>query len=76
MRYTVKYLRYVLLGVIGIIMCIGWAVGGLSLIVGFVGSLAESEVGYLILVPVGLFCGFLGFTAFDIINHLVDKWRL
>lgn len=76
MKYTIKYLRYVLLAVLGIIYVFGWAAGGVGVIIGLIGFMAKCDPSYLVLVVVGLFCGFMGFVAFDISNDLVNKWRL
>ena len=76
MKYTIKYLRYVLLALLGIIYTFGWAAAVVGVITGLIGFLAECDPSYLILVVVGLFCGFMGFVAFDISNDLVNKWRL
>ena len=76
MKYTIKYLRYVLLAVLGLIYVFGWVTGGVGVIIGLIGFLAECDPSYLILVIVGLFCGFMGFVALDISNDLVNRWRL
>ena len=76
MKYTAKYLRYVLLTVLGIIYVFGWATGAVGIIIGLIGFLAECNPSFLILVVAGIFSGFMGFVAFDISNDLVNKWRL
>lgn len=76
MKYTVKYLKYVLLAILGTIYVFGWAAGGVSIIIGLIGFLAETELSCLALVLAGLFCGFMGFVAFDTSNYLVNRWRL
>ena len=76
MKYTIKYIRFVLLAVLGIIYVFGWAIGAVGIIIGLIGFLAECNPSYLILVAAGIFGGFMGFVTFDISNDFINKWRL
>ena len=76
MKYTMLYLKYLVIVVLCIIMVIGFILGILCACLGIFGTAQECNLGYLVLLPAGIFFGFMGFVALDCLKHLVDVWEL
>ena len=76
MSYTLLYLKYVVVVILAIIMVISLVCGALLVGVGIFASAQEMNAAYLILIPVGLFFGFMGFVAMDCLKYSIDKWGL
>ena len=75
MKYTKKFLKYTALGLLVIIMLVSFLIGAVCALVGILGISLESDVQYLLLIPVALFCAFMGFIALDCACAFVDKWH-
>jgi hypothetical protein len=76
MTYTVKFLKYTLLGLLVVIMLASFIICAACALAGILGICLEGNVQYLLLIPVALFCAFMGFVAIDCINALADKWHI
>ena len=75
MNYTKKFLKYTALGLLVIIMLASFIIGATCALVGVLGICLEGNVQYLLLIPVALFCAFMGFVALDCACAFVDKWQ-
>lgn len=76
MKYTKLYLKYLVVVILLLITVVSLVLGVLCLGLGVFGPAQELNLGFLIFIPVGLFCGFMGFVALDTFKHLMDKWGL
>lgn len=76
MKYTLLYLRCLVCILLVLIMVASLVIGCFSIFGAIVGSLSDMNPEYLILLPVGIFAGFMGFVAFDAFVALIEKWRL
>lgn len=76
MKYTTLYLKYLVVVILLLLTVLFLALGVLCLGLGIFGPAQELNPGFLIFIPVGLFCGFAGFVAFDAFKHLMEKWGL
>jgi hypothetical protein len=76
MKYTKLYLKYLVVVILLLITVVFLALGVLCLGLGIFGPAQELNPGFLVFIPVGLFCGFAGFVAFDCFKLLIDKWEL
>lgn len=76
MKYTKLYLKYLVVVILLLITVVSLALGVLCVGLGIFGPAQELNLGFLIFIPVGLFCGFMGFVALDTFKHLMDKWGL
>lgn len=76
MKYTKLYLKYLVVVILLIITVVFLAFGVLCLGLGIFGPAQELNPGFLVFIPVGLFCGFTGFVALDTFKYLMDKWGL
>lgn len=76
MKFTKLYLKYLVVVILLLIAVVGWLLGVLCAGMGVLGAAQELDAGLLILLPVGVFCGFMGFVAFDCFKSLIDKWEL
>jgi hypothetical protein len=74
-KYTVQFLKYTLLGLLVVIMLTGFIIGAVCALFGILGICLEGNVQYLLLIPVALFCAFMGFVAIDCACAFVDKWQ-
>ena len=72
-KYTLLFLKYTVIVILLIIAVIVLALGVLCVGLGIFGPAQELNPGYLIFIPVGLFCGFMGCMAFDMFKLLIDK---
>lgn len=76
MKYTTLYLKYLVVVILLLITVVTLALGALCLGLGIFGTALECNPGFLVFIPVGLFCGCGGFIALDAFKYLMDKWRL
>ena len=76
MEYTKKFLKYTALGLLAIIMLASFIIAGVCALVGILGIAIEGNVQYLLLIPVALFCAFMGFVALDCACALVGRWHI
>jgi hypothetical protein len=76
MKYTTLYLKYTAVVLLLLIAIVSLVLGVLCLGLGIFGPAQELNPGFLVFIPVGLFCGFMGFVAIDTFRHLMDKWEL
>ena len=76
MKYTILYLKYTLAVVLLLIVVISLILGILCAVLGILVSTQQLNPGFLVLIPVGVFCGFIGFAAFDGFKALIKKWGL
>jgi hypothetical protein len=76
MKYTMLYLKYIVVVVLLIITVVMLILGVLCVGLGIFGTAQECNPGFLVFLPVGLFCGFSGFVALDCFKCLMDKWEL
>ena len=74
MEYTKKFLKYTAIGLLIIIMLASFIMGAICALVGILGICLEGNAQYLLLIPVALFCAFIGFVALDCACSFVDKW--
>lgn len=75
MKHTLMYFKIIVLILLCLIMMFGFICRALLAIAGLVGALADKSALPLVLVAVGLFCGFMGFVALDAIEYINDKWE-
>ena len=76
MKFTMLYLKYLVIVILLLIAVAGWLLGALCTGLGVFGAAVECNPGLLVFVPVGAFCGFMGFVAFDCFKSLIEKWEL
>ena len=76
MKYTMLYLKYLVIVILLLITVVSMMLGVLCVALGVFGAAQELDAGLLVLLPVGAFCGFMGFVAFDCFKSLIDKWEL
>ena len=76
MKFTMLYLKYLVIVILLLIAVAGWSLGVLCVALGVLGAAQECNPGFLVFIPVGLFCGFAGFVAFDCFKSLIGKWEL
>ena len=76
MKYTTLYLKYLVIVILLLIAVICAILGVLCVVMGTLGVAQELDANLLVLLPVGVFCGFMGFVAFDCFKLLIDKWEL
>ena len=76
MKCTKKFLKATAIGLLVIIMRASFVVGAACAFGGILGPILEGNVQCLLLIPVALFCAFVGFVIADCINALLDKWNL
>ena len=74
MKYTKKFLKYTVLGLLFIIMLVSFVIGVACALAGIVGLCMTGNVQHLLLVPVALFYAFMGFVALDCACAFADKW--
>jgi hypothetical protein len=74
MKHTLMYLKVIVVVLLCLIVLAGFVLGGLSAIVGLICALVDNSARPLLLVIVGLFCGFMGFVALDALNYIDNKW--
>ena len=76
MKYTKKFLKATAFVLLFAIMLASFAVGAVCALAGTLVPAIEGNIQYLLLIPVALFCAFVGFVIADCINALADKWNL
>ena len=76
MKYTMLYLKYLVVVLLLLLAVIGFVLGLLCAGLGIFGTAQECNISLLVFIPVGVFCGFLGFVALDAFKYLTDKWGL
>ena len=76
MEYTKKFLKATALCLLVIIMLSSFVVGAACAFGGILVPILEGNVQCLLLIPVALFCAFVGFVIVDCINALLDKWDI
>ena len=76
MKCTEKFLKYTVLTILAIIMLISFTMAIVCALTGILNTILESNVQYLLLVPVALFSAFMGFVVVDCTKALSDKWKL
>lgn len=74
MKHTLMYLKVIVFVLLFLIVLAGFVLGGISAIVGLICALVDHSARPLLLVIVGLFCGFMGFVALDALNYINNKW--
>lgn len=74
MRYTLLYFKIIILVALALVMLAGFICGGWAAITGLLGAIAELDVVYLIVLLAGLFLGFMGFVALDLIVYIYHNW--
>lgn len=72
MKYTILYLKYVFIILLSLTMVLFWC----GMVLFTLGGLFSGNPELLILVPIGLIMGLIGFVVFDFFRFLVDKWGL
>ena len=73
MKCTKNFLKYTAMGLLFIIMLASFVVGAACALAGILVPALEGNVQFLLLIPVALFCTFIGFVIADCINALADK---
>lgn len=74
MKYTVLFLKWLVLGVTGLAMVLGLTLAALLTLVSILGSAIQNDASLLSLLPVAIIMAFVGFVALDCTTNLVDKW--
>lgn len=74
MKYTKKFLKYTVMGLLISIMLASFVIGAACALVGILGTAIEGNVQYLLLLPVALFGAFMGFVALDCACAFTDRW--
>ena len=74
MKYTLFYLKCLVMILLVIIMLFSCICGIVLIIAGLFSSLMNRDAYPLILIFPGLFCGFMCFVAVDCANYISDKW--
>lgn len=75
MKYAMLYLKYVVLALLMAITICGIAMGAILVLGGLIMALSYLDTVYLIVVPLGLFSGFMGFVAIDAFEWINNKWE-
>lgn len=76
MSNTLTYLKYLVIVPLAIIMVLSLLAGAVFVGIGVFAPAQEMNAMYLILIPIGLFLGLIGFTSMDCLKYLLDKWGL
>lgn len=76
MKYTMRYLKIVVMILLVLAMLAALCIGAGSLFVGVIGFLAEGDLSYLVFVLVSVFCGFVVSVLFDVLMYLDEKWEV
>lgn len=76
MKCTKNFLKYTAIGLLVIIMLASFIVGAACALTGILVPALEGNVQFLLLIPVALFCAFIGFVIADCLNALADKWGI
>lgn len=76
MTNTLKYLKYVVIVFLTLLMILSLLCGAILVAVGILGPAQEMNATYLIFIPAGLFFGLIGFVSMDCLKYLLDKWGL
>lgn len=76
MKYTMLYLKYLVVVLLLLLAVLGFVLGVMGAGLGIFGTAQECNPGFLVFIPVGVFCGFMGFVALDAFKYLMDKWGL
>ena len=76
MKYTTLYLKYLVIVILLLIVVVSAILGVICAAMGVFGAAQELDARLFVLLPVGVFCGFMGFVAFDCFKLLIDKWEL
>lgn len=75
MKYIALYLKYLVVIILFLITICFLVLGVICLGLGTFGAVQDHNINLLVLIPVGLYCGFAGFVAFDAFQQLMDRWR-
>lgn len=75
MNYTLLYLKYVLVVLFVLVMLATFTTGAAAVLIGVLGTLLEFSIEYLVLIPIGVFLGFMGFISLDGVIYITDKWK-
>ena len=75
-EYTKKFLKYTAMGLLIGIIIASFIIAATCALVGILGIAIEGNVQYLLLIPVALFCAFIGFVAIDCACALADRWQI
>lgn len=73
-KCTLLFLKYTVIVILLIITLIMLALGIFGVGMGIFGTIEECNPIYLVFLPVGWYCGFTGFVAFDMFKLLIGKW--
>lgn len=75
MKHTLMYFKVIIFILLCLILIVGFSCGAILAIVGLISALVDKSALPLVLVAVGLFCGFMGFVAWDAIEYINDNWE-
>lgn len=75
MKYTRLYLKYLVVVLLILLVIFSLTLGVTCIGLGIFCTIQECNPGFLVFIPVGVFCGFMGFVALDAFKYLMDKWR-
>lgn len=73
-KCTLLFLKYTVIVILLIITLLMLALGIFGVGLGIFGAIEECNLNYLVFLPVGWYCGFTGFVAFDMFKLLIGKW--
>lgn len=75
-KYTLLFLKYTVIFILFLIAMFALILGALCAGLGIFGPAQEGNPDFFVFIPVGVFCGFIGFVALDMFKLLMDKWQL
>ena len=75
MKYTMLYLKYVVLALLMTITLCGIGMGAILVLGGLIMALSYLDTVYLMVVPLGLFSGFMGFVTIDAFEWINNRWE-
>lgn len=73
-KYTLLFLKYTVIVILLIITLIMLALGIFGVGLGIFGTIEVRNPIYLVFLPVGWYCVFTSFAAFDLLKLLIDEW--
>jgi hypothetical protein len=75
MNYAWLYIKYVVVVLLMLVMLATFSIGCGAVLIGVLGFACTGKLSFLVLIPVGVLSGFIGFTALDGIIYITDRWK-
>ena len=70
------YLKWIVIILLAILMVFSLVAGAILVGAGISCALHEMNAMYLILLPIGMFLGLMGFVSLDCFKALIDRWGM